>query len=114
MSTAITTATIAVLRRLCAYYGLPLQVVTDNGPQFVSYEFTSFMRGKGIKRTQSAPYHLATNGLAERFVQSLKQVLKTNLSSGRTMLHHLANFLLAYRSPPYMTTGASPCSLLLE
>ena len=35
-------ATITVLRKLLATYGLPIiimQVVTDNGPQFVSYEF---------------------------------------------------------------------------
>ena len=114
MSSTTTTATITVLRKLFAAYGLPLQVVTDNGPQFVSDEFASFMRGNGIRHIKSAPYHPATNGLAERFVQSVKQALKTNISSGRPLSHRLANFLLTYRSSPHATTGVSPCSLFLK
>ena len=114
MSSTTTTATIAVLRKLFAAYGLPLQVVTDNGPQFISDEFAGFMRGNGIRHIKSAPYHPATNGLAERFVQSLKQALKTNISSGRPLSHRLANFLLTYRSSPHATTGVSPCSLFLK
>ena len=114
MHSTTSTATITVLRKLFAAYGLPLQVVTDNGPQFVSAEFAEFMRGNGIKHIKSAPYHPATNGLVERFVQSLKQALKTNISSGRPLSHRLSNFLLTYRSSPHATTGVTPCSLFLK
>ena len=47
--------------------------MSDNGPQFVSAEFEKFMKENGVKHFRSAPYHPSTNGLAERFVQSLKQ-----------------------------------------
>ena len=67
-----------------------------------------------IKHIRSAPYHPATNGLAERFVQSLKQAMKTSLSGGKSLPHRLANFLLTYRSLPHATTGATPCSLFLN
>ena len=42
-------------------YGLPDQVVSDNGPQFTSEEFSQFLKRKGIKHICSAPYHPSTN-----------------------------------------------------
>ena len=48
----------------------------DNGPQFTSNEFATFMKGNGTHHIRSAPYHPASNGLAERFIQSVKQALK--------------------------------------
>ena len=35
--------------RIFAAYGLPEQVVTDNGPQFVADKFATFMKMNGIK-----------------------------------------------------------------
>ena len=46
----------------------PEHLVTDNGLQFVAEEFNMFAKQNGIKHTRSAPYHPASNGLAERFV----------------------------------------------
>ena len=68
--------TIQALRGLFAVHGLPDQVVSDNGPQFVSKEFQQFMKENGIKHTRCAPYHPSSNGLAERFVQKLKKALR--------------------------------------
>ena len=89
--------TIKVLRRMFAANGLPEHVVTDNGPQFVSEEFVQFLKENGIKHTRSAPYHPASNGLAERFVQSLKTALKTSVSIGLSLSHRLSSFLLTYQ-----------------
>ena len=52
--------------------------MTDNGPQFTAEEFDIFTKRNGIKHVKSAPYHPASNGLAERFIQSLKQSLKAS------------------------------------
>ena len=64
--------TIKVLRNLFASYGLLQQVVTDNGPQFTSAEFTIFMKNNGVKLIKCYSYHPSSNGAAERFVQSHK------------------------------------------
>lgn len=64
--------------------GLPQKAVTDNGPSFISHEYQDFLSQNSIVGITSAPYHLSTNGLAERTVQSLKAGLKK--TSGATIL----------------------------
>ncbi|KXJ07253.1 Uncharacterized protein K02A2.6 [Exaiptasia diaphana] len=66
MKSTTSSKTIEVLRNLFARFGIPEQLVSDNGPQFVSDEFQTFMKSNGIRHITSAPYHPATNGLAER------------------------------------------------
>ncbi len=106
--------TIDILRQMFCTFGLPEQLVTDNGPQFVSEDFVVFTRSNGIKHIRSAPYHPATNGLAERFVQSLKSALKASLGDGLSLQRRVGNFLFTYRSTPHATTGVSPASLFLH
>ena len=48
-----------VLTQIFTAYGLPEHVVSDNGPQFTSEEFSIFMKLNGIHRVKCAPYHLA-------------------------------------------------------
>ena len=77
MSSTTASATIRVLRHLFARYGLPVQVVTDNGPQFAAVEFSRFLKSQGVKHIKSSPYHPSTNGLAERFVQTFKDAMRS-------------------------------------
>ena len=113
MSSTTAAKTITVLRDLFARFGLPRQVVTDNGPQFISDEFKDFMRVNGIKHIRSAPYHPSTNGAAERMVQTMKQALKISHQEGRPFELALSSFLLTYRTTPHATTGVSPSSLFI-
>ena len=106
--------TVECLRSMFCRYGYPEQLVSDNGPQFVSEEFAVFMKLCGVKHIRSAPYHPATNGLAERFVQSMKQSLKASRSSGLPLTQRLSDFLLMYRSSAHSTTGVTPNSLFLK
>ena len=84
-------------RNLFSKYGIPNQVVTDNGTQFTSDEFKVFCDRNGINHVLIAPYHQSSNGQAERFVQTIKRGLKLNdISSGDTQ-KKLDNYLFAYR-----------------
>ena len=49
MNSTTTQRTIAELRKMLAAYGLPLQLVTDNGPQFISDDIKDLMKMNGIK-----------------------------------------------------------------
>ena len=113
MTSTTEVRTIEVLHRLFAAYGLPQQVVTDNGPQFMSEEFAAFLRNNGIKHTRSVPYHPASNGEAERFVCTFEQSIKASKYDGLTLTRPLQNFQLFYRSTPHSTTNVAPCELFL-
>ena len=75
MDSTTSEKTVDVLRELFSRYGVPTQIVSDNGPQFVSQEFEHFLKMNGVQHIKSAPYHPSTNGLAERFVQTMKHGL---------------------------------------
>ena len=108
MKETTTAKTIEILRKMFAAFGLPEQLVTDNGPQFVSEDFAAFTESNGIRHIRCAPYHPASNGLAERFVQSLKMNLKSTLNSGLSLSQRVSNYLFTNRSTPHATTGVSP------
>ena len=103
-------ATIEQLRTTFAQFGLPDTVVMDNGPSFTSVEFDNFLQKNGIKHLQSAPYHPATNGCAERAVQIFKTGMK--MREG-TLQERMARVLFTYRTTPHRTTGVIPAELLM-
>ena len=60
---------------------------------------------------KSAPYHSATNGLAENMVKNVKQCLDKQ-KGGSSCLSMLSDFLCTYRNVPHTTTGRTPVELL--
>ena len=110
MPSVTTSKTIDELRKLFAAYGLPEQVVTDNGPQFIAEEFTLFLKQNGVKHSKCSPYHPSFNGAVERLVQSFKKSLKASESDERTVSHQLSSFLFTYHSTPHASTKAPPVS----
>ena len=110
-TTATSAAVIEVCRERFAQFGLPETVVTDNGSCFVSSEFEAFLKRNGIQHVTTAPYHPASNRLAERAVQIVKAGLKRNQEG--TFRSRLSNTLASHRLTPHATTGKTPCELLL-
>ena len=98
MKTTTSTKTIEALRMIFCRTGIPKQIVSDNGPQFTSGEFENFTKQNGIKHYKSAPFHPATNGLVERFVQTFKNSMRAMKHDNKILSHKIANFLLNYRN----------------
>lgn len=101
------------LSSLFACWGVPDTITTDNGPQFISADFASFVERRGIKHIKTALYHPQANGGVERFNQTLKNGLRAHLADGLPFTAALQNTLLHYRATPHSTTGCSPALLML-
>jgi transposase InsO family protein len=65
------------LKEVWKHHGLPKEVLSDRGPQFIA-EFTrELYRLLGIKLATSTAYHPQTDGQTERVNQEMEQFLRT-------------------------------------
>ena len=101
-------STTAILEQEFAHFGYPHTLVTDNATTFMSQEFQAWCKQQGIVHLTGAPYHPATNGAAERLIQSFKQALRKSLLLPKEALQE---FLMQYRRIPF-ASGLSPSELL--
>lgn len=101
-------STIKKCRDIFTRFGIPRMLVSDNGRTFTSQEFQNFVKENGIVHKRSAPYHPATNGLAERFIQTLKQALRKVELTKDNIEEHLQKFVFRFRiiSPELKQTSA--------
>ncbi|XP_017469593.1 PREDICTED: uncharacterized protein K02A2.6-like [Rhagoletis zephyria] len=113
MPNITTTSTILKCEEILATFGIPDVIVSDHGTQFNSREFKDFLKRNGIQHKQGAPYHPATNGQAERFVQTLKTKLKAAKAVEANVKKALNTILLAYRRSIHPETNKSPAMLML-
>ena len=69
-------------------FGVPHEIVSDNGPQFTSDNFKEFCKDWRIKLTFATPRHPQSNGQAESTNKTVVNMLKKRLEgrevSGRT------------------------------
>lgn len=100
---------IQALRKLFATFGVPDEVVSDNGTGFKSQEIRQFYEVNGIKDYHVAPYHPSSNGQAERMVQTTKRDLEK--LSGNVQLQ-LARFLFKQHNTIHAGTGKTPSELM--
>ena len=105
--------TIKILKHWFSIYGLPNQVVTDNGRQFTSNQFKSFMKQNGINHMCTPAYHQSTNGQVERYVQILKKGLKLNSKSAASSQEVVDEILMFHRSTPSRATGETPAKIFM-
>ena len=67
------------LKFIFARHGIPRQVISDNGPQFASLEFTKFAKAYDFTHTTSSPRYPQSNGEVERAVRSIKSLPKKQM-----------------------------------
>ena len=100
---------IQAFKGIFSSHRIPIEVFSDNCPQFVSAEFHEFATAYGFDHRTSSSLHPQANGLVERSVKKIKALITKAKSSGGDF--YLA--LLAYRTAPHETTGVSPAHLLM-
>ncbi|UYV82850.1 K02A2.6-like [Cordylochernes scorpioides] len=76
---------------------IPLRLLeTDNGPNFTSRDFKDFQKKWLFDHQTSSPLYPKSNGLAERAVQTAKNLIRKCLDSGQEVELALLNF---YNTP---------------
>ena len=111
--TPTTMTTIEVLQELFARFGLPETIVSDNGTSFTSKEWENFGRLLSINHLKSAPYHLRSNGLVERFIDIFKRAIK-KANRIETENEELQEFLSIYRITTNPNTNANRTDVCKE
>ena len=93
--------------------GIPSEILTDQGSNFTSQLLTELYRMLHIHPIKITPYHPQTDGLVERFNQTLKSMLrKAATKEGRDWDKMIPFLLFAYREVQQSSTGFSPFELL--
>jgi transposase InsO family protein len=102
------------LDEIFARFGLPESIKSDNGPQFVSAEFKSFLDMNCIVHHKSTPIWPQANGEVERQNRSLLKAIRTAQVEQRDWRKELTKFLTAYRTTPHSTTGMAPSAMMFR
>ena len=100
--------------KIFAAHGNPESLKTDNGSQFISTEFSSFLKENDIYHLSSTPLWPQANGEVERQNRSLLKAIKIAQVEKKDWKREMLKLLLAYRSTPHSPTGVSPAELLFR
>lgn len=109
--TAITTARVLV-ENICLQYGIPKEIVSDNGSAFISDVYKEITKLLKIKVILTAPYHPQSNAV-ERYHRSLGQYLKAYAEQEPENWHNYLKYAtFAYNNSVHLATNFTPQSLL--
>ncbi|XP_055918581.1 uncharacterized protein K02A2.6-like [Eupeodes corollae] len=112
LSSTTTESTIYALQKIFAIEGLPSTIVSDNGPQFSSAKFKMFCKLNSIEHVGTAPFHPASNGLAELAVRTFKESFKKIMQEENDREKALYKYLITYRATPIQSSKKSKSELL--
>ena len=107
------TTSTSVIKKLKAHFarhGIPEQLVTDNGPQFVSRDFLQFVKEWDFEHFTNSLRHSQANGKAESAVKEVKRIImKCKKAGSDTFLA-----LLDHRNTPPASVQISPAQRLFS
>ncbi|KAI2667015.1 Retrovirus-related Pol polyprotein from transposon 17.6 [Labeo rohita] len=98
---------------LCTRVGIPAEILTDQGTPFMSRLMADLCRLLRVKQIRTTVFHPQTDGLVERFNQTLKQMLKRVAAEDRRDWDLMIPYVLfGVREIPQASTGFTPFELL--
>ena len=104
----------ALLVHVFSRYGVPMQLLSDRGPEFESELFNQLMSWLEIDKLRTTAYKPSTNGTVERFHRTLNSMLGKVVSDNqRDWDDRLPFVMAAYRASPHSSTRFSPNRLFL-
>ncbi|OMJ23518.1 Retrovirus-related Pol polyprotein from transposon [Smittium culicis] len=102
-----------LITEIVQQYGVPTQIITNRGSNFLSDITLNFYKTLNINHTPTTTYRPQSNGQVERLIRTLKNTLaklcNDNLEDWDA---YIWKALLSIRSMKNQSTGFSPASLL--
>ena len=112
VSSTSANAVIPKLDKIFSEFGIAEVVRSDNGPPFDSHDFRLFANELGFAHRKITPLWPRANGEVERFMRTIKKVVKTAMVTQRNWKQEMHRFLRNYRATPHCTTGTPPATAL--
>ena len=101
------------LRKLFATFGVPTEISSDGGPEFVASFTKDFLMRWGVRHRISSSYFASSNGRAELAVKSTKRLLMANLGpNGSLDTEKMLRALLIQRNTPDSGCQLLPAQIL--
>jgi hypothetical protein len=75
-------------------FDIPLEIITDNGPTFISAKLTQFLAKLGVKHFTSSAYYPQGNGKAESTNKNLVRIIKRIIEDKPRQWHTLLTYAL--------------------
>ena len=86
------------LRRMMVTFGVPEEISSDGGPEFIAGETQAFLKRWGISHRCSSAYHPSSNGRAELAVKTTKRLIMDNIGhDGKLDNDRMVRALLTHR-----------------
>ncbi|XP_022826768.1 uncharacterized protein K02A2.6-like [Spodoptera litura] len=105
---------IKILKEIFSRLGYPVSITADNGRQFISTEFRSFLQECNITLYNTVPYWPQQNGEVERQNRDILKRLKIGHIEKKDLRESLYEYLLMYNATPHSVTGKSPSELFFK
>ena len=100
------------LETLFCREGVPLGLVSDNGPAFRSARLLEFLSKLGVRQIFSSPYSPQSCGLVERMNRTVKETIQSARLAREPRAGFLRRFLAEYRATRHPATGEAPFVLM--
>jgi hypothetical protein len=104
---------IECLTQYCSIFGRPKRILSDQGKCFVSHEFQEWCKYWNITKATSTSYHPQTQGICERYNQTIMGILKKYAyECPETWCETLPLAVFAYNSSIQDTIAITPFEVM--
>ncbi|RDY06849.1 Tf2-6, partial [Mucuna pruriens] len=101
-----------IWKKIVCRFGLPAEIVSDNGTQFASSVTARFCQDLCIKQSFTSIEHPQANGQAEAANRVILRGLRRRLEEAKgRWVEELPQVLWSYHTTPHSTTGETPFRL---
>ena len=92
---------------------IPTNLLTDNGPEFTSLQFSEFLDEVNITHKCTTPLCPSSNGAVEHVNRTIQNFLRSIVSDVQTWVHSLPRAVIVYNNTVHSELKMLPAKYLL-